>query len=139
MIMIKTYIVMKNRLFMALMFGFLLVGQSLWAGNWKAKHVVLIGLDGWGAYSVEKAEMPNVKRLMAEGSYVKKAFGRAFLECGQLGVDVYGSRTRVAWLYGMGFQGPGVTIESHERSWDFPDGIQSIERGRTRGGDRHDL
>lgn len=72
MIMIKTYIVMKNRLFMALMFGFLLVGQSLMAGNWKAKHVVLIGLDGWGAYSVEKAEMPNVKRLMAEGSYTLK-------------------------------------------------------------------
>ena len=63
---------MKNRLFMALMFVFLLVGQSLWAGNWKAKHVVLIGLDGWGAYSVEKAEMPNVKRLMAEGSYTLK-------------------------------------------------------------------
>ncbi|MDE5677274.1 alkaline phosphatase [Phocaeicola sp.] len=35
----------------------------------KAKHVVLIGLDGWGSYSVEKAEMPNVKKLMADGSY----------------------------------------------------------------------
>ncbi len=34
-----------------------------------AKHVVLIGLDGWGAYSVPKAEMPAVKRLMAEGAY----------------------------------------------------------------------
>lgn len=38
----------------------------------KAKHVVLIGLDGWGAYSVEKAEMPNVKKLMAEGAYTLK-------------------------------------------------------------------
>lgn len=35
----------------------------------KAEHVVLIGLDGWGAYSVEKAEMPVVKKLMAEGAY----------------------------------------------------------------------
>lgn len=37
--------------------------------QWKAKHVVLIGLDGWGSYSVEKAEMPNVKQLMKEGSF----------------------------------------------------------------------
>lgn len=35
----------------------------------KAKHVVFIGLDGWGSYSVEKANMPNVKKLMAEGCY----------------------------------------------------------------------
>ena len=42
------------------------------AAKLKAKHVVLIGLDGWGAYSVEKAEMPNVKKLMAEGAYTLK-------------------------------------------------------------------
>ena len=35
----------------------------------KAKHVFLIGLDGWGSYSVNDAEMPNVKALMAEGCY----------------------------------------------------------------------
>ncbi len=35
----------------------------------KANHVIFIGLDGWGSYSVEKANMPNVKKLMAEGSY----------------------------------------------------------------------
>ena len=33
------------------------------------KHVILIGLDGWGAYSVPKANMPNVKKLMDNGSY----------------------------------------------------------------------
>lgn len=33
------------------------------------KHVVLIGLDGWGAYSVPKADMPTVKSLMKDGSY----------------------------------------------------------------------
>lgn len=35
----------------------------------KAEHVIFIGLDGWGAYSVEKAEMPNVKALMEDGCY----------------------------------------------------------------------
>ena len=35
----------------------------------KAKHVVLIGLDGWGAYSVPRAEIPHIKQLMADGSY----------------------------------------------------------------------
>ena len=35
----------------------------------KAEHVFLIGLDGWGSYSVEDADMPNVKALMSEGCY----------------------------------------------------------------------
>lgn len=35
----------------------------------KAKHVVLIGLDGWGAYSVPKAEIPTIKQMMADGAY----------------------------------------------------------------------
>jgi predicted AlkP superfamily pyrophosphatase or phosphodiesterase len=38
----------------------------------KAKHVVLIGLDGWGAYSVPKADMPNLRKLMADGAYTLK-------------------------------------------------------------------
>lgn len=38
----------------------------------RAKHVVLIGLDGWGAYSVPKAEMPNLALLMKQGSYTLK-------------------------------------------------------------------
>ena len=37
--------------------------------EWKAEHVIFIGLDGWGSYSVDKAEMPNVKKLMKEGCY----------------------------------------------------------------------
>ncbi|MDR2143234.1 MAG: alkaline phosphatase [Treponema sp.] len=36
-------------------------------------HVVLIGLDGWGAFYLPKAEMPTVKRMMAEGSSTLKA------------------------------------------------------------------
>lgn len=35
----------------------------------KAKHVVLIGLDGWGAYSIPKADIPNIKQLMQNGCY----------------------------------------------------------------------
>ncbi|WP_442878924.1 alkaline phosphatase [Bacteroides sp.] len=42
------------------------------AAKWKAEHVILIGLDGWGSYSVEKANMPHVKKLMKEGAYTLK-------------------------------------------------------------------
>jgi predicted AlkP superfamily pyrophosphatase or phosphodiesterase len=38
----------------------------------KAGHVIFIGLDGWGSYSFEKAEMPNVKKLAKEGSCTLK-------------------------------------------------------------------
>lgn len=41
-------------------------------GRSKAKHVVLIGLDGWGAYSVPKADIPNIKQLMNDGAYTLK-------------------------------------------------------------------
>jgi predicted AlkP superfamily pyrophosphatase or phosphodiesterase len=32
-------------------------------------HVFLIGVDGWGSYSLPKADMPAVKSMMEEGSY----------------------------------------------------------------------
>lgn len=35
----------------------------------KAEHVFLIGIDGWGAYSVEKGNIPNIRNLMQTGSY----------------------------------------------------------------------
>lgn len=38
----------------------------------KVGHVILIGLDGWGSYSVEKAEIPNIKVLMNKGCYTLK-------------------------------------------------------------------
>lgn len=59
------------RLICALAFLFLCADASF-AAKGKAKHVVLIGLDGWGAYSVDKADMPNVKKLMNDGSYTLK-------------------------------------------------------------------
>lgn len=42
------------------------------AASPKAKHVIYIGLDGWGAYSVSKADMPAVKELMKKGCYTLK-------------------------------------------------------------------
>jgi predicted AlkP superfamily pyrophosphatase or phosphodiesterase len=38
----------------------------------KAKHVIFIGLDGWGSYSFEKADMPNIKKLTDEGACTLK-------------------------------------------------------------------
>lgn len=60
----------KNVLFLA--FCLLMVTDAVFAAKWRANHVVLIGLDGWGAYSVEKADMPHLKKLMADGSYTLK-------------------------------------------------------------------
>lgn len=37
------------------------------------KHIVLIGCDGFGAYAVPNAKMPNLKRLMETGSWSLKA------------------------------------------------------------------
>ena len=39
----------------------------------KAKHVLVIGIDGWGGYSVPKAhDIPNISRLMQQGCYTLK-------------------------------------------------------------------
>lgn len=54
----------------ALLFTFTMSSDA--QGKPKAKHVILIGLDGWGAYSLPKADMPNVKTLMSNGSYTLK-------------------------------------------------------------------
>lgn len=56
-------------LFCLLICGF---AAMSYAAKPKAKHVVYIGLDGWGSYSVAKAEMPTVKSLMENGSYTLK-------------------------------------------------------------------
>jgi len=39
----------------------------------KVKHVVLIGCDGFGAYALQEAKMPNLKALMSSGSWTDKA------------------------------------------------------------------
>ncbi len=33
------------------------------------KHVIVVGLDGWGAYSLPAADMPTAKMMMREGAY----------------------------------------------------------------------
>lgn len=63
---------MKNNKIICSLLIVLLGVSSLSAKDWKAQHVVMIGLDGWGAYSVEKSEMPNVKQLMKDGTYTLK-------------------------------------------------------------------
>lgn len=42
------------------------------APQWKAKHVILIGIDAWGGYSMEKAQIPNIRSLMNSGAYTCK-------------------------------------------------------------------
>ena len=56
-----------------LILAFLLLGcfsMASYAAKPKAKHVVYIGLDGWGSYSMPKANMPTVKSLMETGCYI---------------------------------------------------------------------
>lgn len=63
---------MKKQLLLLVL---LLLGSSTmsFANNWKAQHVVMIALDGWGAYSVPKAaDIPNIRALMDEGCYTLK-------------------------------------------------------------------
>ena len=39
----------------------------------KAKHVLVIGIDGWGGYSLAKAhDIPNIRLLMQQGCYTAK-------------------------------------------------------------------
>ena len=60
---------MKHKTFFVLFILSSFVCNVSCAAKWRAEHVILIGLDGWGAYSVPKADMPNVKKLMDAGSY----------------------------------------------------------------------
>ncbi|HUH46770.1 MAG TPA: alkaline phosphatase [Arenibacter sp.] len=48
-------------------------GQSTVESKPTVKHVILIGSDGFGAYAFEKAKLPNLRKLMAGGSYSLQA------------------------------------------------------------------
>jgi Type I phosphodiesterase / nucleotide pyrophosphatase/Hemopexin len=41
-------------------------------GSGKIKRVILIGIDGLGGQYIEKGDIPNLRKLMAEGSYTLK-------------------------------------------------------------------
>lgn len=60
-------------LFLILFAGLLVSYAARTKGVKDIKHVVLIGLDGWGAYSVPKADMPMVKSMMNSGAYTLEA------------------------------------------------------------------
>lgn len=63
---------MKQRNVLLILVLTIFAVSSAFAAKPKAKHVVWIGLDGWGSYSVEKAEMPVTKQFMKEGAYTLK-------------------------------------------------------------------
>lgn len=65
---------MKQRLIMTLAIMAVTFGmtsaKTATGKAWKASHVIVIGLDGWGAYSVPKAaDIPNIRSLMAHGCW----------------------------------------------------------------------
>ena len=84
------------------LFALFIIVPNSFAAKWKAEHVILIGLDGWGAYSVEKADIPNTKSLMENGSYTLKKRSNPLFKCYKLGFHVHGSRSGTARLYRMG-------------------------------------
>lgn len=60
---------MKSKCLVILSLLCLTVYSSSFA-RWKASHVVFIGMDGWGAYSVPRATgIPNIRNLMLHGAY----------------------------------------------------------------------
>lgn len=61
---------MKKAGFLALV---LCCGLAVQAQVKGVKHVILIGMDGLGAYAIEKADNPVMKQLMQEGSWTLKA------------------------------------------------------------------
>lgn len=61
---------MKKCLLLAL--AAVVSASTVFAAAPKAKHVVLVALDGWGAYSVRKADpktIPNIRGLMEKGAW----------------------------------------------------------------------
>lgn len=51
----------------------LFFAATLHAQVQQAKHVVLVGVDGFGGYAVPKASMPFLKKIMAEGTSTLEA------------------------------------------------------------------
>jgi Uncharacterized proteins of the AP superfamily len=64
---------MKIKSFIIILFalGFLGVNECF-AAKWKAKHVILIGLDGWSSACLDSVDMPNVRDAMKKGAFTLK-------------------------------------------------------------------
>jgi predicted AlkP superfamily pyrophosphatase or phosphodiesterase len=61
---------MKKLLIFVLLIAF---SFHLYAQKSQVKHVILIGVDGLGAYSFPKADIPNLQMMMENGSWSLKA------------------------------------------------------------------
>ncbi len=76
----------------------------------KPKHIIFIGLDGWGSYSMAEADMPHVRELMTQGSWtIKKR-------------SVLPSSSAINWasiFMGTGTEGHGYT-EWDSRTPEIP-------------------
>lgn len=89
---------MKKLIIMAAAALALLLSVNLSAKQ--PSHIVFIGLDGWGAYSMPKADMPNVKALMERGAWTLKKR------------SVLPSSSAINWasiFMGVGTEGHGYT------------------------------
>ena len=63
---------MKTRVFIAAALAGILALTACTKKSNLPGHVIFIGLDGWGAYSVENSDMTNTKKMMAEGAWTLK-------------------------------------------------------------------
>lgn len=103
------------------------------APEWKAEHVFVIGLDGWGAYSVEKADMPNVKALMDAGCYTLKK--RSVLPSSSAvnwASMFMGAGPELPRVHGVGIKNARTTLACAERAWHFPHRVQRVAQGGSR-------
>lgn len=64
---------MSNRIFSFWSAAFVCLSFLPVFGQKKIEHVVLIGVDGFGAYAFEKTKVPNLRALMQEGSWTLQA------------------------------------------------------------------
>ncbi|MFD1771874.1 alkaline phosphatase [Sphingobacterium suaedae] len=84
----------------------------------KAKHIILIGCDGLGAYAIPQADMPHVKALMSDGAWTLKAR------------SVLPSSSAVNWASML--MGTGPTMHGYTEWGSQTPEIPSIEQNRYR-------
>ncbi len=77
--------------------GLLLGGFFAQAQIKGVKHVILIGMDGFGAYRFPKADNPNMKQMMQDGAWTLQAR------------SVLPSSSAVNWASMVMGAGPGST------------------------------
>lgn len=63
---------MRIKLFIVSFMAVLLAMTACTKKSHQVEHVFFIGLDGWGAYSVENSDMTNTKQMMADGAWTLK-------------------------------------------------------------------